>query len=135
MAVGGAGVADGTRAGDEHRTNRCSQRPGQRRNLIANDLQRTAVATCTDGILKKMVSIRVTDACAADTQSTAASQPTWLCGQPCHCVRQRFGGGRPVTVAVQWAEHSAGVGGIVRPPKLHGGLGTTAVNANTVGHY
>lgn len=53
VAIGGAGVADGTRAGDEHRTNRCSQRPGQCRNLIANDLQRTAVATCTDGVLKK----------------------------------------------------------------------------------
>ena len=74
-AIGRAGVTDGTGACNQHSAHRLAQGTGQRRDLVANDLQRAGVAACADDILNKGVSIRVADTCAADAKPIAPGQP------------------------------------------------------------
>ena len=74
-AIGRAGVTDGTGACNQHSAHRLAQGTGQRRDLVANDLQRAGVAACADDILNKVVSIRVADTCAADAKPIAPGQP------------------------------------------------------------
>ena len=77
-AIGRAGVTDGTGACNQHSAHRLAQGTSQRRDLVANDLQRASVAACADDILNKVVSIRVADTCAADAKPIAPGQPFWL---------------------------------------------------------